>query len=93
MEDKRAKNILIVDMACPQEQNCEKTTRTKLDKYKQIAFETREKRPGYRVEVVPVIIGCLGGNMRKVKDAIGRVISEPQEIESVARKMQVSVLL
>ena len=34
--------------------------REKLNKYQQLIFTTREKRPGYNVEILPMIIGCLG---------------------------------
>ena len=40
----------------------------KLTKYRQLAFETRERRPGYVIEVVPVIIGALGGGMKMLKN-------------------------
>ena len=62
LEDEKARKIWLVDMSCPQEQNIKEATRTKLQKYQQLAFETREKRRRYKVEVVPVIIGCLGGD-------------------------------
>ena len=37
----------------------------KLEKYQQLAFEIRERRPGYKVIVIPIVIGCLGGGMRR----------------------------
>ena len=43
LEDKEKKNIYIVDMACPQESNIQKKRTEKLQKYQQLAFETREK--------------------------------------------------
>ena len=44
LEDVREK-IWMADMSCPQK-NIEQLTRTKMQKYLQLAFETREKRPG-----------------------------------------------
>ena len=63
LEDEKARKICLVDMSCPQEQNIEEATRTKLQMYQQLALETRGKRRMYRVQVVPVIIGCLGGGV------------------------------
>ena len=34
--------------------------RDMLKRYRQVAFETRERRPGYTVTIVPVTIGDLG---------------------------------
>ena len=61
LEDKELKDIYIVDMSCPMEDNVAKKRADKIKKYGQLAFETRERRPGYYVEVLPLIIGSLGG--------------------------------
>ena len=61
LEDKRQKKIWLLNMSCPQE-NIEKVTQ------KKIAFKIRERRPGFAVEVVPVVIGCLGGGMLKTRN-------------------------
>ena len=42
----------------------------KLKKYQQLAFETREKRSGFRVEIVPLVTGCLGGGMARLEEQI-----------------------
>ena len=39
-------------------------------KYQQLCFEVRERREGYTVEVIPTIIGCLGGAMKELKTNI-----------------------
>ena len=59
LEDRANKMIWIVDMACPQEHNISDKHREKINKYQQLTFTTREKRPGYDVKVLPMIIGCL----------------------------------
>ena len=76
LEDEKAKKIWLVDMSCLQEQNIEEMNRTKLQKYQQLAFETREKRRRYRVEVVPVIIGCLGGGGEGATRAVRKIIRD-----------------
>ena len=92
LEEENGKTIKIVDMACPQEPSVDRTIKTKLDKYQQLAFETREKRPGYHVEVVPVVIGCLGGGVVRAKRAVERLLGE-EDARAVVTKMQVTVLL
>ena len=38
-------------MACPQENNIEAKVKEKLDKYQQLAFETRENRLGTKLKL------------------------------------------
>ena len=73
LEDKEMKNIFIVDMSCPMEENVEKKREEKIKKYSQLAFETRERRPGYSVEVLPLIVGSLGGGGNKNMKIIGKI--------------------
>ena len=44
-------------MACPMEKNIGEKYVEKLRKCQQLAFETRKKRSGFRVEIVPLMIG------------------------------------
>ena len=39
----------------------------KLTKYRQLAFEMRERHPGYVIKVVPVIIGGLASGTKMLK--------------------------
>ena len=64
LEDELKKMICIVDMACPYESNIHEKRIEKLRKHQQLAFELREKREQYRVMVVPLVIGCLGGGIK-----------------------------
>ena len=79
LEDVREKRIWIVDMSCPQEKNIEEVNRTKMQQYQQLTFETREKRPGYAVEVVPVIIGCLGGSVENTGKVVAKIDRRKKE--------------
>ena len=67
LENNKEKKIWMLDMACPMEINKEVKKREKLTKYQQLTFETRERRHGYRVFCIPVIIGCLGGGISDVR--------------------------
>ena len=60
LETREDRKILICDMACPQRQNMDMKRMEKLTKYRQLAFEMRERRPGYVIKVAPMIIGALG---------------------------------
>ena len=76
LETKEDRKILICDMACPQQQNIDTKRMEKLTKYRQLAFEMRERRPGYVIKVVPVIIGALGGGMKKLKTELKTVFND-----------------
>ena len=54
-------------MACPNQKNIGEKHREKLTKYQQLAFEMREKKPQYRVEIVLIVIGRLGRGMKQVE--------------------------
>ena len=58
---------LILDMAYPQQNNIGAKRVEKMMKYRQIAFETRERRPDYKVYVVSVVVGALGGGIKALR--------------------------
>ena len=51
-------------MACPSENNVDAKHADKLQKYQQLAFEIRERRPGYNVMIIQIVSGCFGEGMR-----------------------------
>ena len=63
-------------MAYPVESNIEEKLRKKRTKYQQLAFEIRERRPGYTVEVIPFVIECLGEGMKKLEEQMAKLIPE-----------------
>ena len=90
--EEEKKKIWICDMACPQH-NIETKRLEKLTKYPQLAFEMRERRLGYEIIVVPVIIGALGGGMRKMMSDISRIFEKDEVVKKTAAEMQKTVLL
>ena len=56
LEEKQQKNIWMCDMVCPQENNTEKKRPENRANYKQLAFEIRERRPGFK------ILSCAASN-------------------------------
>ena len=63
LEDTLKKVILLIDMVRPNEYNKIAQRDEKIGKYIWSCFELRERREGYTVNVIPAIIGCLGGGM------------------------------
>ena len=61
----------------------------------QLCFEVRERREGYTVEVIPTIIGCLGGGMKELRTNIERILKnycDDNELDIIANEMQKTVL-
>ena len=65
----------------------------KLTKYRQLAFETRERRPGSVIKVVPVIIGALGGGMKMLKTKLKTIFDDQELVDKIAGEMQRTVLM
>ena len=53
----------------------------------------REKRPGFHVEIIPMIIGCPGGGINKLQQQIDKLIRHDKEAEWVVRNMQMTALM
>ena len=92
IENDEEKKLWIVDMACPNEKNIGEKHREKLSKYQQLAFEMREKRPEYRVEIVPIVIGCLGGGMKQVECQVKKIIKDEGGARWTCNEMLKTVL-
>ena len=56
-----------------------------------MAFKLHERREQYRVVVVPLVIGCLGGGIKQLTKAIN-VLFEPEDVKSISSEMQKVVL-
>ena len=84
--------IWICDMTCPQPHNIETKRLEKLTKYRQLAFEMRERRLGYEIIIVPVIIGASGGGMRKMMSDIFKDFRKDEVVKKSAAEMQKTVL-
>ena len=88
VELKRRKTILLYDMACPMEINIEKKRNEKLSKYRQIAFEIREKRKEHQEEIVQMIIGCCGISYKNALAAINKTIENEKQSFKITREIQ-----
>ena len=79
-------------MACLSKNNVDTKHAEKLQKYQQLEFKIRERRPGYNVMIIPIVIGCLGGGMRQVTNQIGQVILEEKKTRATSNEMVKAVL-
>lgn len=94
LEDKQQKKIWICDMTCPQQQNIEAKRVEKMTKYRQLAFEMRERRPGYEIVIVPIAIGALGGGMKQAKVDVSKIFTEDKDkVEKTVCEMQKTILM
>ena len=86
LENTEKKEILMVDMACPMECNVLQKTNEKLRNYSQLAYEMREKRPGYKVIIVPLVIRCLGAGVKLFKKYAKQLIKTKSYLNEQHRK-------
>ena len=53
----------------------------------------RERRPGYTVTIVPVIIGALGGSMRKTINKLTKLLAKHELVIKTVAEMQKTILM
>ena len=68
LEDTSKITILLIDVACPNEYNKIVIGDEKIEKYHQLCFEFREQREDYMLKVISMIIGCLGGGIKELRE-------------------------
>ena len=93
LEDKAKKNIWICDMTCPQEQNIEAKRLEKLTKYRQLAYETRERQSEYEIGVVNLEIGALSGGIRQLMVNMEKIFENNDLLKRAICEMQETVLM
>ena len=71
----------------------EENRREKLTKYRQLVFETRERRSGYGIYVVPVVVSALGGGIKTLKVDLKKIFHNNELLEEVFAVMQKTVLM
>ena len=93
LEDNERKKIWILDMACPMEINLDEKKKEKVNKYQQLMFEIRERRKGYKVICIPVVIGNLGGGINVVRKKITELFYDDVRLrDSVVMEMSKTVV-
>lgn len=53
----------------------------------------RERRPGYTIEVVPIVIGALGGGMKQATIDIAKILTNTALREKTVCEMQKTILM
>jgi hypothetical protein len=84
--------IYLVDMACPHDSNVRECYGKKREKYQQLCFELRERRRGYRVEVLPLIIGCMGSGAEELTKQVRKLLKEEKNTRWTVREMMKTVV-
>ena len=67
-------------MACTQQKSIGAKRTKKLTKFRQLAFETRERRPGYEIYVVPVVVAALGGGIKALKVDLKKIFNNNKTV-------------
>ena len=65
----------------------------KITKYQRLAYETREKRKNHEVKVMPLIIGSLGGGVKRIQKNIESILAEKSAAVKTVQEMQKMVLM
>ena len=80
-------------MACPQEIIIEEKRNKKQTKYRQLAFELRERRVSYNIVVLPLVIGTLGGGVKETIQQIERIFGKGDWGKRIVGEMQKTILI
>ena len=75
--------------SCPNEANKAKQAK-KIRKYQKLK-ELLERRPGFMVKVVSIVIRCLGGEIKQLEEDIKDLFDEKERLK-VVDKIQKNVL-
>ena len=93
LEDKAKKKNWICDIPCPQQRNIQTKRLEKLTRYKQLAYESRERQPEYEIIIVPLVIGALGGGIRQIMVDMGKIFENKDFLKRTICEMQKTVLM
>ena len=80
-------------MGCPQKNNIEKKRLEKRTNYRQLAFEIRVRRPGFKVRVVPLVISAFGGGIKEILKELENMFEKDDLCERVVAEIQKTILM
>ena len=78
-------------MACPQENNIEKKRLENRTNYRQLAFEIRDRRPGFKVKVVPLVISVFGDGLKGMLTELEKMFGKDDLGERIRAQMQKTI--
>ena len=64
-----------------------------MTKYREIAFETRERRSCYEIYVVPVVVRALGGGIKALRFDLKKIFENNELLDEIIAMMQRTVLM
>lgn len=70
-------------MACPQENSTVTKQYEKQTKYRQLTFRLKEQRVKYKINVIPIIMGVLGGGIKEAINEVKKIFKEDDFSEKV----------
>ena len=80
-------------MACPQGSNTVTKRDEKRTKHRQLAFELTERRAEYKIYVIPVAIGALGGGIKEAIHEVKKIFKQDDLSEKIVGEMQRTILM
>ena len=83
LEYEDQKLIYLLDTACPHDNNRKENHREKLTKYQQLALEIRERRLRFRVEILPLVIGCMGSGADDLEKQISKLVDDEKSVKHI----------
>ena len=86
LEERRKKEILLIDMACLNEFIKDGRREEKIRKFQQLCYGLRERRDGYKVKIIPVVIGYLGGGMKRLIDDIRELFNDEKDLHGIIKE-------
>ena len=61
--------------------------------YRQLAFEIRERSPGFKVRVVPFVISVLSGGIKETVKELENIFETSDLCKKVVAEMQKTILM
>jgi hypothetical protein len=92
IEDKEKKTIWIVDMACPSDGAVKSKEEQKRLNYQELAYDLRTQRQGWRIEIVPLVVGVTGA-LHNIKQEVAKVILDERKIARCVTTMQKTTVI
>ena len=87
------KKIWICDMAFPQQKNIGPNRTEKLTGYRQIAFQTREHHPGYKIYTIPVVVGSFGRGIKALNADLKKIFDNNELLDKVESSKELYLFL
>ena len=80
-------------MECPQENNIEKKIRENRTNYRQFAFKMRERRRGFQVKVVPLVISAFGRGITEILKELENMFKKDDLCQKIVTEVQKTIYM